>query len=140
MKNQEQNDPQLDAAWELLKNAPETKAGPFFTRNVLREVRLLEDAKAQKGGWLSFLFRPQGLALAGAACALAVVAFVIFSQDNSGVNSAPAVAEVSDHTTTETVKALDPADEMETVEYLGQLMAVADPGQLSDAALADLLF
>ena len=32
------------------------------------------------------------------------------------------------------------AGEIEAVEYLGQLMAVVDPGQLSDDALADLLF
>lgn len=34
----------------------------------------------------------------------------------------------------------DPASELEAVEYLGQLMAVADPGDLSDEAIEDLLF
>jgi hypothetical protein len=34
----------------------------------------------------------------------------------------------------------DPAKELENVEYLGQLMAVTDPAQLSDEALGDLFF
>ena len=34
----------------------------------------------------------------------------------------------------------DPASEMADLEYLGQLMAVTDPGQLDDRALSDLFF
>jgi hypothetical protein len=43
-------------------------------------------------------------------------------------------------TSEEPTEAFDPASEIANVEYLGQLMAVADPGQLDDAALADLFF
>ncbi len=38
------------------------------------------------------------------------------------------------------LEAFDPASEFEEVEYRGQLMAVVDPGQLSDEALVDLFF
>jgi hypothetical protein len=40
----------------------------------------------------------------------------------------------------ESAEVFDPASELAAVEYLGQLMAVADPGQLDDEVLADLFF
>jgi hypothetical protein len=66
------NTEEHDDLWELLGRAKETKASPFFSRNVLRAIREEESSKV---GWFNWLRTRWGLAALGAA-ALAVVATV----------------------------------------------------------------
>ncbi|MEO0417173.1 MAG: hypothetical protein AAF226_19730 [Verrucomicrobiota bacterium] len=143
MNPEEQNDP----VWNLLKeNENRPEASPFFSRNVVREVRLLEDQKS-KGLFSIFSGR---IALAGAACAaIAVAAVWTITQNQSGSTSlasadpkletSPAITEVVEET--DVIETADVfADELETIDYIGQLMAVADPSMLSDEAFGDIFF
>lgn len=141
MKQPEQNDP----LWKLLGNATQVEPGPYFTRRVLREVRDLEANPAP--GWFGRLARfPAPLSLKAAlpvtfaaAAAVAVALILMPGNEDAGVSETASsihpglVLQIGE-------ESVDPAAEMEAVEYLGQLMAIADPGQLSDDALADLFF
>jgi hypothetical protein len=128
MDNSEKKDP----LWKLLSHASHTEPGPFFSRNVVREIRQLESTRGRLQSFLSFFRSPVvsgGVAVA--AIAMACVFFLEFS------NQRPSENPVA---TTEVDSGFDPATELEAVEYLGQLMAVTDPAQLSDEAFADLFF
>lgn len=129
MDNQEQNDP----VWDLLKHASTTRPGPMFSRNVMREIRLSE---GKQGGFASLLggvLRSHPLLGGLVAAVLAVACLVLFrSGDTPGTVGEPVVYEETN--------TFDPAAEFEQMEYLGQLMAVADPGDLSDDVLADLFY
>lgn len=132
MKQEEQQ----DRAWDLLTRAKKLEPSPFFVRNVLREVRRLEEAPAGLRAWLRGLLTPR-LALIGAtACAaLALVLVPLLDRAPAPDGSTVALTFSDDPS-----DAFDPASEMAAIEYLGQLMAVADPGQLDDASLAELFF
>ena len=142
MEHQEPTNPELDKAWELLKSAKSVEPSPFFSRNVVREVRRLEEES--QAGWMSGLrgvkeffaasaFRP--VMVGGATCAVVALAAVLLSNPDSFEAGNSAVAS-SESATEE----FDPATEMAEVEYFGQLMAVADPAMLDDASIANLFF
>ncbi len=141
MNNQEKNDP----AWDLLQNASKTEASPFFARNVVREIRQLKDNQGLFSAILSF-FRKPTVALGVAAVALVLFAAFLMADrpgttgNNSGTTTAAVDPASSTNFDESSSSAFDPAGEFESIEYLGQLMVVADPGQLSDDALADLFF
>jgi len=174
MKDQRQNDsgklpagrPDRGPVWDLLKHSVEVRVSPFFARNVMREVRHLEDRKQQirkqqdrknrDGRDIFGIFpairdalrsRP-GLVMAGLAMifALLLLGFSLDFKFWNGDGAAVPLAGADVENLLDTGKGdspeseFNPAGEMGTVEYLGQLMVVADPGQLSDDALADLLF
>lgn len=122
-----------DPAWQLLLKARRVEPSPFFARDVLREVRQLAE---QRSDWYSFwqgLFR-RPLLLASGGVAAAVVLAVACWPENPAIPVAtvvpPALPEAE----------LAMAEEVHSVEYLGALMAIADPSQLDDQALADLLY
>ncbi|MBP6600763.1 MAG: hypothetical protein KA250_03095 [Verrucomicrobiales bacterium] len=141
-----------DPVWELLTKAKTVEPSPFFARNVLRELRRCE---AESTGvfdrlrhglrhglrqFAGFLRYPRLLLATGTAGVVAALALTLFLSTNSNHTdsgkSIPALlVSLDDHS-----NAFDPAAEMAAVEYLGQLMAVADPGQLDDSSLADLFF
>jgi hypothetical protein len=134
MNHQEPTDP----AWELLKKARKVEPSLFFVRNVVREVRMLPTIPVGIWGRVRAAFRQRGFLTASAACAVVTISLVLFmNRDQSVANStsAPVAINLEDQS-----NAFDPASEMAAVEYLGQLMAVADPGQLDETALADLFF
>ena len=134
MNHQEPTDP----AWELLKQAKKVEPSLFFVRNVVREVRMLQTIPVGVWGRVRAAFRQHGFLTASATCAVVTMGLVLFlNRDQSGANSvsAPVAIHLEDQS-----NAFDPASEMAAVEYLGQLMAVADPGQLDETALADLFF
>ncbi|MBL9158356.1 MAG: hypothetical protein JNJ70_12835 [Verrucomicrobiales bacterium] len=132
MSDLEPNDP----VWNLLGQAKKVEPSPFFARNVLRQVRLLGDSRK---GWmtrLAALFAAPRAIYATAAVAVIAMASVLIiprGADDAATGNTLSANE-------ESAEAFDPASEIADVEYLGQLMAVADPGQLDDAALADLFF
>lgn len=139
MEHQEPNDPELEKVWELLNSAKTVEPSPFFSRNVLREVRRIEDEG--RAGWLSQVkayFSASALrpAILGAAtCAAVALAVVLTSNPDSVGSSDPVIASAAGET-----EEFDPATEMAEVEYFGQLMAVADPAMLDDASIANLFF
>jgi hypothetical protein len=120
MEPQEQNDP----VWKLLSHAQKSEPTVFFARNVIREIRLLESSQNRFWNRLSQWLSSRVL--------------IVLSEspnpigNDSGIAHVPVIEGASE--------AFDPASEMASIEYLGQLMAVADPGQLDDAALADLFY
>ncbi len=146
MKIHEQNDShedlEKDPVWDLLKHSEKVDVSPFFSRNVIREIRLQEDQRSRGWilGWLGDALK-QRATLTGLAVACVVLLFGVFQYQKENVFSPGGpVARVEDTTNEISEIDRDLASEIEAVEYLGQLMAVADPGELSDAALADLLF
>ncbi|MCG8599434.1 MAG: hypothetical protein MI807_04770 [Verrucomicrobiales bacterium] len=126
MDNPEKNDP----VWKLLSHASNVEPGPFFSRNVAREARKMKEKNGLFRETLA-LFRAPVFATVAVVALLIAVTVVV--QKQKTVTAPPAVA-ASDET------GFDPAEELESVEYLGQLMAVTDPAQLSDEALGDLFF
>ena len=88
---------------------------------------------------LSF-FRQRTVMIGAAAAAAIVVALVALNPGQDAGNASTPIAQTETETIEQEVPAFDPASELEEVEYLGQLMAVADPGMLTDEALADLFF
>jgi len=131
--NQEE---QEDRAWDLLNCAKKVKPSPFFVRNVLREVRQSDEAPTGFRLWLQSLFAQRGL-LAGATVCTAIALILVPVLNRSGFPDGTTVAIILSE---DQSAAFDPASEMAAIEYLGQLMAVADPGQLDDASLAELFF
>ncbi len=132
------SDPESDASlWKLLGQASRTEPSPGFVREVVREARSSAPAgpslrERLQGLCLSFR-RPL---LAGGALALLAIAVVPLYRNNT-----PGEADRFLHSFLQTEthhEAFDPASEMAAIEYLGQLMAVADPGLLDDDALAAL--
>jgi hypothetical protein len=130
MENEEKDDP----VWALLRDASGPKPGPFFSRDVVREVRLISDPSPITGKGLLAFFSRRWLSTAiAAAAAIAFIAF--FPQDKNGVANQPITKEAPIESD---FYAFDPASELDEVAYLGQLVAIADPGDLTDEALVDL--
>ncbi len=130
---------QQDQTWDLLKHAKPVEPSPLFARNVLREVRQLETAPSGVRGWLhqfQSLFGQRGLLVGATSCA--ALALILVPLLNRGVSLEEATSTFT--LSEDQSVAFDPASEMAAIEYLGQLMAVADPGQLDDASLAELFF
>tara|TARA_R110002096_G_scaffold267648_3_gene461421 strand:+ start:52 stop:453 length:402 start_codon:yes stop_codon:yes gene_type:complete len=133
MDNQEQNDP----VWDLLKKVSYKTPGPFFARNTVREVRLMEENQLSVGArLLSFFGNPSVQACGAVAASIAIALLVFFP----GSGESPTTSLANSVEVAEVAAAFDPASEIEEIEYLGQLMAVTDPGKLSDDVLADLFF
>lgn len=126
METPEKNDP----VWRLLSHASNTEPGPFFARDVVRSVRLSESEKRSWIDRIAALFQRPTFVTTGAVGAVAVLAILLsLRSPDQGLES---IASED--------AAFDPAGEFEEIAYLDQLMAVADPAQLDDAALADLFF
>jgi hypothetical protein len=131
MSDLEPNDP----VWNVLGRAKKVEPSPFFARNVVREARRLEGDRPGLLNQFTQLFSGPRAIFATVACALVAMALLFVSQrDEATIHGFPL------STNEDSAEAFDPASEIANVEYLGQLMAVADPGQLDDAALADLFF
>lgn len=130
-----------DPVWELLKEASPPEVSPFFARNVLREVRQFEDVRRDRSPlprFLDWLAQPIfARAALATMIALAVVAFIAFQSGDSPEEGSPPGTVVN---VTPLTDDYDPAQEIENLDYLGELMAVTDPAMLDDSALADLLF
>ncbi len=139
-----------DPVWQLLDQARPVKPSPFFSRNVVREVRQLRDNGAAESWWTRWL-RPATANVAFATLAVAALAIFLVSQshqnqagdssDGQGtVVQVPSVGDSAELPAVPRATEFDPAAEIGNLEYLGQLMAVTDPSALDDNALADLLF
>ncbi|NIP96054.1 MAG: hypothetical protein GWO24_22495 [Akkermansiaceae bacterium] len=124
MSHLDQDDWENDPVWNLVDEAKPSKAGPFFVRNVMREVRLAEGKPAR---WWRGLLSPKPI-LAGAlgvAAAITIIASLGPEQPE-----APGIGQ-----TEPTVPS--PLDELVAEEML--LEAAEDPSAFSDEALMALL-
>lgn len=99
-----------DALWQLLGKARQPQVSPFFSRNVLREVRGLHGEPA---GWFAGLRRHwQVAALTACALALAGVATLHQSRpDESLIVLAQQVSASADYSVIENLDELLEADE-----------------------------
>lgn len=138
-------DPAADRAWDLLLRGRRVEPSPFFARNVLREVRQLADRRSRWErvcGWLFQKQRPW--ALAGGVAGVALLALALARQSTDAPDAPPAILAALEPgvTAPETIPPTEEvmAEEVHSVEYLGALVAVVDPSQLDDQALADLLY
>lgn len=132
MSDPEHNDP----LWKLLGHTSQVEPSPFFARNVVREAR--QSPGASSGWWEPIRQRIAAhrilwLTSLGAAAAVALAAPALL--DSFRPKSSLPLSQGA-----ESAEAFDPASEMAAVEYLGQLVAVVDPGQLDDESLSDLFF
>lgn len=118
--------------WEFLGRSRAVKVSPMFSRNVMREIR---QSSTERGGWQRWMeiFRRPVFQLGVAAAAVFVGGMLVIQ------NESPTIEQLGSATAEES-KYIDPAHEFESIERLGELMAVSDPGTLSDEALFNLLF
>ncbi|MEM7012146.1 MAG: hypothetical protein AAF585_11740 [Verrucomicrobiota bacterium] len=123
-----------DPVWNLLDHASTKKASGAFVQNTVRAVRQLgDDSQQKRASWFEVLFAKPVLIGVGAAAAVAV-AFVMLSGDPTFDEVANQI-EVED----EPVEAVY-TEEFEVVSYVNELLAVNDPSELDDLALAEVLF
>lgn len=153
MKSPEEHDP----IWDLLLKSKQQPPSAFFVRNVVREARKL-GSESQQGGWTAFvawLKRPLlAVPLATGAVALLITALTYvqtLAPPSSNVDVArdgtvdgkasivPVESSASRVAASTDYPATTITEDVERIGYLGELVAVSDPGDLDDAALADLL-
>ncbi len=131
-----------DPLWKVLGRASKAEPSASFAAKVVGAARRLEQGRS--GSWLSewwqsfaaaLLPRPRLALACGGALAALLLSLALIPSGERSAEDLVASAESG-----EAGDFFDPAMELEAVEYLAQLMAVADPGQLDDAVLVDLFF
>jgi len=127
------------ALWDLLGHGRKTEAGPMFSRNVVREVRLSLDDESKSAIVRLFEWLSKPAFLATGAATLLLIGGLYLLQIGGPKPLTPDLANLNDPML-ESIEMIDPAEEFESIERLGELMAVTDPGVLSDEALMSLLF
>ena len=125
MSGLDQNDWENDPVWNLVDEAKPRQAGPLFVRNVMREVRLMDETPVR---WWQQLLTPKPI-LAGSLGALAVAILI-------AVNGGPQ-NEIVEHPQPAPA-AITELDDMVAAEMLTQ--AAEDPTVLTDEALVALLY
>ena len=120
------------ALWDLLGRARKTDACPMFSRNVLREIRKLDHDASLLELIVGWFRRP--VFLIGAAASVLFSGMILLQNQEAKMTSTelPSAYEMK--------TGFDPAREFESIEGLGELVAVSDPALLSDEALMNLLF
>ena len=83
-RNDNFEESEADALWDLLGQARTVEVSPFFSRNVLREIRKAEPRRESFSG----VFRRWRLLLLGAAAvAVVITCGSVLLQDRSGIGS-----------------------------------------------------
>jgi len=157
MKPSDTNDESNDPVWELLKSARKTGASPVFVQNTVRHARQLSadgDGSAPVPVWsgiLQLLRRP-AVALPLAAAAAVVIGLVVnYSPSQVPVEGNVAKAETTigqtdtsaslvESPATATTNEFSFSDQIDEIDYLGDLVVVTDPASLNEQMLADLLY
>ena len=143
-----------DPVWKLLLRSKSQQPGSAFVRNVVREARKLgaegqESAIAIFFAWLKRPVIAVPVAIGATAVLFSALTLIQPLAPSPVANSATvAVATLNTQITSpsalslpETVDtASDIAEDLEMIDYIGELVAITDPAELDDAALADLLF
>jgi len=153
LKDFDENAPENSELWSLLDQASKPKAGDFFSRNVMREIRL-EEENSRQGFSLSRLFGTRGFVY-GAVAGLAVLFGVVtlWPEGGSVPTGGSALVENSSDVTAERqaqalaqipMEALFTDDEIEEMkaDLEDDLMAVAsvDPTVLYDQDLISYFY
>lgn len=146
-------DPRTDGAWELLLQARKTGPGPFFARNVLREIRIFEANRRERDerastGWRALFTLPRLAAGTVTGAAAIIIALALIKPVDS--LDSPPIAEDAVRDSAAPLAAVagegpgfdmgDYQDEIEMIDYLDGLLAVQDITALDDASLSELLF
>ena len=84
MKRNDFADKETDELWDLLGNARQVEVSPFFSRNVLREIRL---AQAQARPVFSLLRRWRLALVSATALVMVATTGVVLLQDRDGVGA-----------------------------------------------------
>lgn len=82
-------DPENDPVWDLLGNASQQEAGPMFSRDVMRSIRLEQQ---QAPAWWQRILRPAPV-VGTLATAAACVALVFFATTEQPSEVKPVVAQ-----------------------------------------------
>lgn len=102
------NHDEHDDLWELLGKAKDPQPSPFFSRNVLREVRNLQQEKSRFFAWLR-----QHWVLAGsAACAVVVSAISVVDSRQPVEVKDPIVALAQQVATSPDFQVIENLDEL----------------------------
>lgn len=152
MKTPEEQDP----AWELLLKSKSQQPSSAFVRNVVREVRKLENSPSGLMAFFVWFKRPIiAVPVAIGATATLITAFTLIqtlapptsapeANSSSAMSLAAVTAQDSAAPITSHLETADPeidiTEDVERIDYLGELVTIADPAELDDAALADLFF
>lgn len=123
-----------DPVWNLLEHASKRKASGAFVQNTVRAVRQLGDDSQRGRSWFEILFAKPVLIGAGAAAAVAL-AFVALSGGDPTFNEVGNQVAIEDDPVEDVY-----TEEFEVVSYVNELLAVNDPSELDDLALAEVLF
>ena len=94
MNGPDHNDWENDPVWTLVDEAKASEAGPFFVRNVMREVRLASDEAPSH--WWQHLLTPKPI-LAGSLGAIAVAILIAVNPDKPNdlvIEPAPTTPQV----------------------------------------------
>ncbi len=147
MKTPEEQDP----TWELLLKSKSQQPGASFVRNVVREARKLEGSESGLMVVFAWLKRPViavPVAIGAAAILFSTLTLIQSPAPSSPGANSTAVATVDDQNAATSVTSLpkitdivsDLTEDLEMIDYMGELVAITDPAELDDAALADLFF
>lgn len=154
MKPSDITDEVNDPVWELLGKARKIETSHAFVQNTVRQVRQLgADGATLDSTWSRFfnLLRRPVFALPLTAMAVVSVALIInTSSPQSTVDDAVAAngRAARSATGTSLVEASQTArvadfsftDQVEEIDYLGDLVVVTDPSALNEQMLADLFY
>lgn len=121
-----------DPVWNLVDGAKSPEPGPFFVRNVMREVRLAEESPVR---WWQRLWTPKPI-LAG-ACAAVVAVAVLLNLANDGPQD-PELAQPTTPDASDEYAAEAPIEVLLEEEMLFQ--AADNPEAFTDETLVSLLY
>lgn len=149
MKIPEEQDP----TWELLLKSKPQQPSPSFVRNVVREARKLESPESGLAAVFAWFKRPfiaVPVAIGASAVLFSALTLIQPLAPAPEANSATTmtIASVDTQVPATPITALpesidtesDITEDLERIDYLGELVAITDPAELDDAALADLFF
>lgn len=124
MSAKHHNDWENDPVWNLLDESPPAKAGPFFARNVMREIRLAGHARTP---WWRKILSPVPLTAGAVAAAAAFVVLVAVNRPDTPIADGP------DTPASVVAEAFD-------VDQSLLIAAVEDPSLFSDEEVLALLY
>ena len=127
-----------DPIWKLLLRSKLQQPGPSFVRNVVREVRKLGTEGQESGlmavfAWFKRPVVAVPVAIGAAAVLISALTLIQPLAPSSLDTNSIAEIPVDDQN-----PAISITEDLEMIEHMGDLVAITDPAELDDAALADL--
>ncbi len=139
MNQDEQQPLEKDPVWSLLAKARKVEVDPFFSRNVLRAVRQLEQEKACPWAVLRSLFTLPRLATAAAIVVCGAAAFhFLRTPPATGAQGADSALVADSGPADEFITHV--ADTLAMLDNGDSLALTDDPVDLEEADLPEVLF